>query len=131
MATNVASDLTLLDQSINLGQTCDIVHVYDWKMHGGESELYRGSYTVTLNGSRHLTKETFAFSKCLILVVLDYIPTSEVMMLGKRLQLFKPLALFYYKRKNSCDNDEILNVPFAVILSCGGGEFNMFQCGTV
>ena len=107
MASNLVADLSVLDESINLGQTCDIVRVshmartnFNTKVQVGD-EIVRGTFSVTLDAAQHLKKETFAFSKCLILVTLDYIPMYEVVKLGKRLQFFKPLAFFQYKSKIS------------------------------
>ena len=127
MTSNIASDLAVLDESINIGSVCHIVHVHELHVvfHAArerESEK-RVTYSTTLNGIKDMTKEMFSFSKCLIMVVSAIVPTSEVIKIGKRLQLFKPLAVFQYLT-NGLNKFEILDdLPFAVILHHGTGEY--------
>ena len=127
MTSNIASDLAVLDESINIGSVCHIVHVHELHVvfhaeRERESEK-RVTYSTTLNGMKDMTKEMFSFSKCLIMVVSAIVPTSEVIKIGKRLQLFKPLAVFQYLT-NGLNKFEILDdLPFAVILHHGTGEY--------
>ena len=128
MASNIASDLTVLDESINIGTVCDIVHVHELRVvfhEEREREIEsekRVTYSTTLNGIKDMTKEMFSFSKCLIMVVSDIIPTSEVIKIGKRLQLFKPLAVFQYLTNGLNEFEKLDDLPFAVILHHGTGE---------
>ena len=128
MTSNIASDLTVLDESINIGTVCDIVHVHELHVvFHAERERERESekrvtYSTTLNGIKDMTKEMFSFSKCLIMVASDIIPTSEVIKIGKRLQLFKPLAVFQYLTNGLNEFAKLDDLPFAVILHHGTSE---------
>ena len=128
MASNLTTVLTVLDETINIGQTCDIVHVSGMANTNIEEKVQvdyktvRGTFSVTLEGAKHLTKETFTFSKCLILVTLNYIPRSEVIKLGKRMQLFKPLALLQYKQEFWGSLEEINDVSFVTLHRSEAGE---------
>ena len=124
MTSNIASDLAVLDESINIGTVCDIVLVHELVFHSERvDDFNRVTYSTTLNRIKDVTKEMFSFSKCLIMVASDIIPTSEVIKIGKRLQLFKPLAVFQYLT-NGLNKFEILDdLPFAVILHHGTGEY--------
>ena len=124
MASNIASDLTVLDESINIGTVCDIVHVHELVVHAERERICinRVTYSTTLNGIKDMTKEMFSFSKCLIMVVSDIAPTSEVIKIGKRLQSFKPLAVFQYLTNGLNEFEKLDDLPFAVILHHGTGE---------
>ena len=133
MTSNIASDLTVLDESINLGTVCDIVHVHELVFHAErETErererigngINRVTYSTTLNGIKDMTKEMFSFSKCLIMVASDVITTSEVIKIGKRLQLFKPLAVFQFLTNGLNEFEKLDDLPFAVILHHGTSEY--------
>ena len=138
LASNVATDLSILDKSINIGKICDIVQVSKNEEAEGNSktllvdrfpdyhETTRVFFSVTLEGAEHLKKEMFVFSKCLILVTMDYIPMSKVIKLGKRLQFFKPVALFQDNSNNLSSLDEIENavadITFAILFRHERGE---------
>ena len=125
MASNIASDLTVLDESINIGTVCDIVHVHELVFHAERvdgNDFNRVTYSTTLNGIKDMTKEMFSFSKCLIMAVSDIVPTTEVIKIGKRLQLFKPLAVFQYLTNGLNEFEKLDDLPFAVILHHGTGE---------
>ena len=130
MSSNIASDLAVLDESINIGTVCDIVHVHELhevfhaeRERGRERESEkRVTYSTTLNGIKDMTKEMLSFSKCLIMVVSAIVPTSEVIKIGKTLQLFKPLAVFKYSTNGLNEFEKLDDLPFAVILHYGIGE---------
>ena len=126
MTSNIASDLNVLDESINIGSICDIVRVHDLVFHADGERISNGinrvTYSATLNGIKDMTKEMFSFSKCLIMVASDIIPTSEVIKIGKRLQLFKPLAVFQYLTNGLNEFAKLDDLPFAVILHHGTSE---------
>ena len=124
MTSNIASDLTALDESINIGTVCDIVLVHELVFHSERvDDFNRVTYSTTLNRIKDVTKEMFSFSKCLIMVASDIIPTSEVIKIGKRLQLFKPLAVFKYSTNGLNEFEKLDDLPFAVILHHGTGEY--------
>ena len=123
MTSNIASDLTALDESINIGTVCDIVLVHELVFHSERvDDFNRVTYSTTLNGIKDMTKEMFSFSKCLIMVVSAIVPTSEVIKIGKTLQLFKPLAVFKYSTNGLNEFEKLDDLPFAVILHYGIGE---------
>ena len=133
MASSLRNDLYVLDESINLGQTCDMVHVYT-RDRANENErlvvndesiydIVRGTFSLTLMGTEHLKEDTFAFAKCLVVIINDNIPVHKIIRLGEELQLIKPLAFFLYKNKTSTSLDEIYDTSFTFLVHKGSGGF--------
>ena len=122
--TTIASlpinELSILDNSIGGGENCDIIYVLNNEVNHqqlimGEDES-RGFYLVSLfEINNAFEKEDFIWSKCLILLVQKQIPTSDVMQIGQKLQLFKPLAVMQYISKEITVTEKDQNVPFPIV----------------
>ena len=130
MASSLRNDLNVLDECINLGKTCDIVHVYtgdrtnkNEKLDESVYDIVRGTFSLTLMGTEHLKEDTFAFSKCLVLIIIDNIPIQKIIRLGKVLQLIKPVAFFLCNNKTSTSLNEINDTPFTFLVHTGSGGF--------
>ena len=117
------NELSILDNSIGGGENCDIIYVLNNGVNSQQlimdDDERRGFYLVSpFEIENGFEKEDFIWSKCLILLVQEEMPTSDIMRIGQKLQLFKPMAVvqFISKEINVTEKNKDEDVPFPIVL---------------
>ena len=115
--------LSILDQSIseNEFQKCDLASF------GGNAILKEHNYSRaiiqdSIKSTRSINKDMFIHSKCVIMLCNENMPFIEMVNLGKKIQLIKPVGVMYEVKdlRNTSQRLNITTPLFPIVLQNEG-----------